>query len=143
MDQNIIMEDKVRNYLHGLSESDNEINLSLAKLADRIGCSVATVHRTVRKLESENIITIKRSKAKNKPDTIVFLYDSDDIRPMVTELISKSDTISDLIKQMVNKLMSKQNEINELKKKLQVYESRVPVQEVKLDNDLTAVFYKT
>ena len=124
MNQEVIMEDRVREYFHGLSESRDEISLSLAKLAEQIGCSVATVHRTVRKLENEDIISIRRSKAKNRP-------------------VAKSDTINELLRQITDKLLSKQNEVNALKEALQYYESREVIKEVELDNGVLAVFYKT
>jgi DNA-binding transcriptional regulator YhcF (GntR family) len=139
----VSLEDRVENYIQENSAEGRALNLSLAKMADQIGCSVATVHRTVQKLEREGLIKIERHRARNKADKIIFVGKNlDDVSSLMSELVEKSNSFNSLVQNLVTKLSNKEIKIRELEEKLQSYENRQIIDEVKVSDNVTAVFYR-
>lgn len=137
------LEARVVGYIKENSENGGKsINLSLAKIAAQIGCPVASVHRSVQKLERDGLIRVEKHRARNKPDTIIFLGSSDDYLPIASQLMEQSANLAELTQSLVSKLTDRQREIHDLRTRLAVYENRKVVETVNLKDNMTMVIYQ-
>ncbi len=109
---------KIKDYIKS-NISNGAISISLSKMAEDTNLSTATVHRAIKKLRDNSIIRVDKSKARCKPDTIVFLGDTDDISLITSELTLQSKSVSILTEELIKRLIMKQKEIEYLKRKLQ------------------------
>lgn len=137
------VESRIETYIRDNSSGGRTLDISLAKMADQLGCSVASVHRTVQKMESEGLIKIERRRARNRPDKITFLGDSPDrVLNTVVELIEQSEHFNTTIKTLADQLTKSQAEIEELRETLGLYEGRQVIDEVTLNDNILVVFYR-
>lgn len=137
------LEDKIVDYIKQNSSDGRSLDMSLAKMTEHIGCSVASVHRNVQRLESQGLIRVDKRRAKNKPDIITFLgNDTQNVLSVVSKLMDQSASFTLLISDLSSKIQSQQDEIQALRNRVREYERRTIIDQVKISDEVTAIFYR-
>lgn len=139
------LENRVEDYLKANSGGGKSINLSLAKIADHLGCSVASVHRNVQRLEREGLIHVEKHRARNKPDTITFIGENkeDDFYKYLSQVVEQTTVLLQLTNNLSAKLADRQKEIHALRERLNELENRKIVNTIDLpNNNMTMVIYQ-
>ncbi|MBR2246089.1 hypothetical protein [Oceanobacillus profundus] len=116
---------KVHDYIQEKSkETDGRLRESMAKIGENIGLSDATVHRSVRILQSEGIIGIVPSSDKTESNEIIYYGVPDeekevnDILTMASDLNSSLNRFQALMKTKDDTIRSLQAEKDHLLKQV-------------------------
>lgn len=90
-------QDDVVDYIKNHSSTDGKLTESLMDIANQLGYSNATIHRTLKNLEKDGIVDIIPSEHPTKPNTIVYqgtIQQADDIIARGVHLMSELEKLT-------------------------------------------------
>lgn len=90
-------QDDVVDYIKNHSSEDGKLTESLMDIANQLGYSNATIHRTLKNLEKDGIVDIIPSEHPTKPNTIVYqgtIQQADDIIARGVHLMSELEKLT-------------------------------------------------
>lgn len=84
MSKRKMTQDIVVDYLKTFSQN-GKLKESLIDIADKLGYSNATIHRTLKRLEEDGLVKIIPSEAPREPNTIVYLGEIKEAQDIVLQ----------------------------------------------------------
>lgn len=106
--------DELVDYIRTHSQ-DGKLTKSMLEIAEQIGYSNATVHRSLKSLQEKGIIEIMQSKRPTEPNTIVFKGEINE----VDELIARGVQLKTELLETVNNLQGYLNETQKVIRRLE------------------------
>lgn len=113
----------VKNYIKEKTKDTVDLRIPLAKIAEDIDSSTASVWRAIKKLEDRRIIKVIKPRIKTEPNVIYYLGEENEIDNLVDDLMVKTASlliimkeIKKRIKQRDDKTFALEREVDRLNK---------------------------
>lgn len=134
----ITLRDKVKAHVREQCLDYGQVTEPMHKLADRIGVSVATVHRAIKEMERDYVIKVIPSLLRTQPNTILYIGDPTYEEPKISKI--HTEFRGALVSELVYHLKHKQRIIKNLQYKLQNYQDLEVVERVNLPHGIEVIF---
>ncbi len=132
------LRNRVRAHIKELCLDHGEVQEPMHRLAERIGVSVATVHRALKDMENEHMIKVIPSVQRTKPNTIVYIGDPTTEEPKISKVSAEFRTA--LVSELVHHLKRKQQVIDVLNIRLKDYQNLEVIDRVQLPHNIEVIF---
>lgn len=116
------LETLIKDYIKEQTKDSVNLRVPLAKIAEDIDSSTASVWRAIQKLEDRRIIKVVKPRQKTEPNSIYYLGEENELNYLVEDLMIKTSglliimkEIKSKVKQRDDKLFSLEQEIQKLK----------------------------
>lgn len=90
----------VKNYIKEKTKDTVDLRIPLAKIAEDIDSSTASVWRAIKKLEDRRIIKVIKPRIKTEPNVIYYLGEENEIDNLVDDLMVKTASLLIIMKEI-------------------------------------------